>query len=78
MVELEYLLFCCHYHVNLSLVYLFLELGMWLDTKREPSGFTQKIHFRFLGFKAVFSKTFILGTGISLINHVLPAWRCLG
>ena len=42
-----------------SCIPLFLELGMWLDTKREHSGFTQKIHFRFLGLKAVFSKTFL-------------------
>ena len=37
----------------------------------------QQNHFRFLGLKGVFS-TFIRVVGVSLINHILPAWRCLG
>jgi len=37
----------------------------------------QQNHFRFLGLKGVFS-TFIRVVGVSFINHILPAWRCLG
>ena len=38
----------------------------------------QQNYFRFLGLKVVFSKTFILGAIIYLMNHMLSAWRCPG
>lgn len=53
-------------------------MGIWLDTEREPLALAQQSHFTLLGLQAVFSKTFTLGAGISLTNHVFPAWRCLG